>query len=255
MLAIKPLILAHRGASTLAPENTLAAFELAIRQQADGIELDVHLSADGIVVVTHDEDCRRVTGESGKVGEMTLSELKSRNFSWNRPEAGFTSLPTLEEVFDLLRTTGLMINIELKNSEVDYNGLEETVLRLSVSYGMQERILLSSFNHRSIADACRMIREHRLPIRCGLLYSHRLARPWELARQIGAAAIHPRHVLADHPDYVEKAHLACILVHPWTVDSEDDLEKFMRLGVDAIITNVPDLALKVRERFLKSSHP
>jgi glycerophosphoryl diester phosphodiesterase len=96
MLAIKPLILAHRGASTLAPENTLAAFELAIRQQADGIELDVHLSADGIAVVTHDEDCRRVTGESGQVSEMTLSELKSRNFSWNRPEAGFTSLPTLE---------------------------------------------------------------------------------------------------------------------------------------------------------------
>jgi glycerophosphoryl diester phosphodiesterase len=243
-----PIILAHRGASAQAPENTLVSFELAVRQMADGIELDVHLSADGVVVVTHDEDCRRVTGEPGLVREMTLADLKKRNFAWYRPEAGFISLPTLEEVFDLISPTGLMLNIELKNSETVYPGLEEEVLRLTVCHLMQERVLLSSFNHRSIADCCRLIQERCLPVRCGLLYASRLVRPWEKAREIGAVAIHPHHTLARRASYIEKAHLAGIAVYPWVIDAENELEKFIELGVDAVITNVPDKAHQVRTR-------
>jgi glycerophosphoryl diester phosphodiesterase len=253
--ASRPLILAHRGASAQAPENTLPAFELAIRQQADGIELDVHLSADGVVVVTHDEDCLRVTGESGKIGELTLAQLKMRNFAWFRPEAGFCPMPTLEEVLDLIDPTRLMINIELKNSVIDYPGLLEEVIRLVTQHRMQERILLSSFNHDSIADACRLVRERSLPIRCGLLFSHRLARPWDKARQIGADAIHPHHVLARRPDYIEKAHMAGIAVNIWTLNDEEELERFMRMGADAVITNVPDLAAVVRSRIVAEADP
>jgi len=105
---------AHRGASGYAPENTLPAFALAVEQGADGVELDIQLTKDGQIVVIHDETIDRVSNGSGWVKDYTLSQLKKFNFNKTFPEYGFVTIPTLEEVYDLLKDTGLTVNVELK---------------------------------------------------------------------------------------------------------------------------------------------
>ncbi len=107
---------AHRGASGYKPENTLEAFELAIKQGADGIELDVHTSADGELIVMHDETVDRVTDGTGLIKDMTLAQLKELKVSTPAEPTGIYRVPTLAEVLDLMRTTDMMVNIELKNS-------------------------------------------------------------------------------------------------------------------------------------------
>jgi glycerophosphoryl diester phosphodiesterase len=241
-------ILAHRGSSRLAPENTLPAFELAMRQKADGIELDVQLTADGFIVVTHDADCRRLTGIPGLVGKMSLAELRKLNFAAPWPQAGIVRLAALAEVFDLLQPSGLVIDIELKNDEFSYPGLEEKVLDLVTEFGMEDRIWLSSFNHGSMAYAARLARERRLEIPCGLIYSRYIEKPWVMARNTGAKVVKPAYQLVRTRQDVLQAHEAGIRIHPWTIDDAHDLEKIMLLGVDAIYTNVPDLARQVLTR-------
>ena len=241
-------IWAHRGASTVAPENTMAAFNLAVTQGADGIELDVHLSADGQLVVTHDEDCRRVTGVDGQIGASTLEQLRRLDFARIRPGFDRQPIPLLVEVFDLIRPTGMMINIELKNSLVFYPELEEKVIDLTVVHNMQEQVCLSSFNHASMVKASAMIAARGLGIVCGLLYSAGLYEPWDYARRIGAGALHPHYANLLIPNLIRDSHAAGIAVNAWTIDLPEHLQMAMMLGADAIITNVPDLALDIRRQ-------
>lgn len=140
-------IWAHRGASAHAPENTLPAFELAYLSGADGIELDVQLSKDGVPVVIHDERIDRVSNGTGYVCNYTLEELKGFNVNQYFPEYGNVAIPTLAEVYDLVRDMDMVINLELKNSVIFYEGLEEKVLRLAAEKGLEERMIYSSFNH------------------------------------------------------------------------------------------------------------
>lgn len=242
---MKTKIWAHRGASAAAPENTMAAFDLAIRQGADGIELDVHLTADEAVVVTHDESCRRVTGVEGLVSQMTLVELRRLDFGSIMPGFDRQQIPTLAEVFDLIRPTGMMINIELKNSVNPYPGLEKAVLDLAVSHKMTEQICFSSFNHYSLVLAEQLIRERNLAIPCGILYSCGLYEPWHYAHSVGISAIHPHYANLRIPGLVPDCHAAGIQINAWTIDHPDHLRLALALGVDAIITNVPDLAISL----------
>ncbi|MFI3177565.1 MAG: glycerophosphodiester phosphodiesterase family protein [Eubacteriales bacterium] len=127
-------IWAHRGASGYAPENTLEAFELAIAQGADGIELDVQLTKDGIVVVAHDETIDRVSNGSGRIVDHTFAQLRSYVFHKTKPDYkpnhGF-HIPTLEEVYELVQDTELIINVELKTGIVRYEGIEEKVVAIT----------------------------------------------------------------------------------------------------------------------------
>ncbi len=128
---MKTKIWAHRGASGHAPENTLEAFELAVRQGADGVELDVQLTRDGELVVIHDEEVDRVSGVKGFVKDFTLAELKKLNVNRPCPKYENVRIPTLREVYELLRPSGLEINVELKTGIFFYSGIEEKVLELS----------------------------------------------------------------------------------------------------------------------------
>ena len=134
-----PLNIAHRGFSSRFPENTMLAFAEAEKAGCDGIELDVHLTSDGVPVVIHDEDIRRTTDGEGLVGSFTLSELQAFNASasW-KGEHPFQKIPSMEEYFEWVKGTNLMTNIELKNSIVRYEGMEEKVLALAERYGMKE---------------------------------------------------------------------------------------------------------------------
>lgn len=234
-------IFGHRGASGYAPENTLEAFELAAKMGAHGVELDVHICKSGELVVAHDETIDRVANGTGFIKDMTLSELKSLRFNKTHPEYADARIPTLQEVFQLLKPYGIRINTELKNSCLAYPGLEEKVIDLAAREGMLDRIIFSSFSHLS------MMRVKALDKRlfCGLLYEATLYRPWAYAVALGMDAIHPCYteVLLPGGECAE-AHRAGIQVNPWTVNSREDLEAVLREGADIVITNYPDVALE-----------
>ena len=236
------LIFGHRGASGYAPENTLEAFELAARMGADGVELDVHIARDGELVVAHDERVDRVADGSGLICEMTTPELKRLRFNRTHPEYERATIPTLREVCELIRPTGLHINIELKNSYIHYKGLEEKCLALVDELGMRERVLYSSFNHHSM---CRL-KALDPTLRCGLLYEATMVEPWTYARHLGADAIHPHFSELLVPDEVEKAHALGLSVNVWTVNDEPDIRSCLAAGADIVITNYPDRALRIR---------
>ena len=235
------LIFAHRGASGSAPENTLEAFELAARMGAHGVELDVHICRTGELVVAHDETVDRVTDGTGLISRLSLKELKSLSVNHAHAEYRNARIPMLSEVFQLLRNTGLSVNIELKNSIIDYPDLERKVLEAVGRDFDPDRVLFSSFNHFS------MLRMKKLnpSARCGLLYEAVLVRPWEYAKQLGMDAIHPHfsEVLLSAGGCAS-AHAEGIQVNTWTVNSQDAIDAVLRKGADILITNEPDQALK-----------
>lgn len=241
-------IWAHRGASSQAPENTMPAFELAMRQGADGIELDVMRTADGIIVVTHDEFCHRLTGSQGMIGQKSFSELRKLDFAANFPEYSPQRLPALPEVLDLIRPSGIKLNIELKNGHYFDEGLEEAVLDELSKWQLAERIVLSSFNHYSMQRAAQIVSRTGSGIKCGLLYNSCLVEPWQYARALRVQAIHPLYANLQLPGFVENCHAAGIEVNAWTIDNPDHIGMAINLGVDAVITNVPARAMEIRSQ-------
>ena len=238
-------IYAHRGASGYAPENTLEAFEKAAQMGAHGVELDIHISKDGELVVAHDERIDRVSNGTGLICEMTVNELKQFNFNKTHPEYLWTSMPTLKEVFELLRPTGLSINIEMKNSIIDYPSLEQKAIDLAAKEGMLDRVLFSSFNHHSLLR----VKEINPGLPCGLLYEANLVNPWAYAVALGVDAIHPHYseVLVTRGECA-LAHQAGIAVNVWTVNEEADIKAVLAEGTDIVITNYPDIAIKCLSR-------
>ncbi len=242
----KPLIIAHRGASALAPENTLAAFQLALEQGADGIELDVMLSLDKELVVIHDTTVNRTTNGVGKVPEMRYAQLREFN-AGNRHDARFQRehLPTLAEVFDLVGNK-MLINVELKNYHAPFDDLAQHVVRLIEKHGLQKTSLLSSFNPLNARKA----RSVNPSIPFGLL-----AEPGVLGglfrgpmgRWYGYQALHPyyKDVTARLIESLHKRGKQC---NVWTVDEPQDLLAMKQYGVDAVICNDPAGARAILER-------
>ncbi len=235
------LVWAHRGASAYAPENTLAAFRLALEQGAHGIELDVQLSRDGQIVVIHDERVDRTTDGTGWVADRTLAELQGLDASLGMPGFAGERIPLLSEVFDLVSDSDCTINVELKNTEVAYPGLEDAVLTLIAERGIEDRILLSSFNHESLLG----LRRGGVTMPLGLLTQDILVEPWAYSAALGMQAFHPPGYAVRSPELVDESHAAGLAVHIWTVDAPADLRRFSDWGVDAVFTNKPDDALRV----------
>ena len=237
-------ILAHRGSSAYAPENTLAAFKLAIEQGADGIELDVHFTKDQIPLVTHDDNVLRVTGYNGLVKELTLEEIKKLSFD-NKMAAYYgEKAPTLEEVLQLIKPSKLMINIELKTNHQRPEGLEDACQELVKKYGTEDRILYSSFNHHSLNH----IKTIAPNMPCGILYSDNMFKEWNYAKTMNWEAIHPHFHSVYGKEYIEECQKTGIACNTWTVDNPKDIQFLLDLGVDSIITNVPDVALALRDK-------
>lgn len=230
------LNIAHRGFSGRFPENTMLAFQEAEKAGCDGIELDVHLTSDGVPVIIHDENIRRTTDGEGPVCSFTAAGLHAFNASaaW-KGERPCTHIPTLEEYFEWVKDTRLFTNIELKNSVIDYPGLEEKAIALIRRYSLEERILFSSFNHYSILRCKRMAPE----IRCGLLYSCWLANPGAYAKSVGAECLHP-HFSSLIPEALAEIRSQKVQVNAWTVNEETDMRRLIDEGIEGIITNFPD---------------
>ncbi len=233
-------VMAHRGASAYAPENTMEAFSLALDMGAQGIELDVHLTKDNRVVVCHDYDIGRTSDGQGFIKDMTYGELKRYNFSGRFP-GGAHRIPLLEEVLELVKGRDAEVNVELKSGDVTYEGLEHRAMEVVRGFRMGDRVLYSSFDHYAL----RRLRFLDPACRIGLLYSSLLYEPWNYARVLMANALHPRYVALSVAGFVDAAHRAGMEVNVWTVDQPEQIRKYHNMGVDRIITNVPDLALKI----------
>lgn len=254
----KAKIWAHRGCSMRYPENTLLAFEQAAKLNGiTGIELDVQLTKDGEMVVIHDETLDRTTTGSGAVVEYTLSEIKSFAITPSgkdetyRDENGRTlTVPTLEEVFVCLKPycekNGLKINIELKNSVVRYEGMEEKVLALVEKYELEENIVYSSFNHESVG----LVKKLNPNAKTGTL-SGDMIECIAGAEKYHADALHPSiYGMAINPETLDAVREKNIPVRMWTgveplygqskKRKELDLTKYVYLGMTDLITNAPE---------------
>ncbi len=225
----RPLVIAHRGASGERPENTLAAFALAVEQGADMIEIDLHETRDGAVVVTHDEDLAGLGGR-GEIADASLAEIR-------RLDAGQgEQVPTLEEVLDAFGAR-IPFNLELKQgSRGAYPNLEERVLEAVEARGLLGQTLFSSFSDPVLAR----LRARAPRARLALLLSPRYpGRALERAASLAAEAVHPEVGLAT-PSLLEAVRGAGLCVHVYTVDAPAEMERLVRLGVDGLFTNHPE---------------
>ena len=235
-------IWAHRGNSFQFPENTMEAFASALALGADGLELDVHFTSDQQIVVTHDESIERVSNGCGRVVDQPLAQLRSYNGHKTKPESvQMAKIPLLAEVLELVKPTQAMINIEIKSGIVLYEGIEKAVWDLVRDFGMQDRVLYSSFNHFSLTTL-KQIDSHT---KIGLLYSEAMVDPALYAKHVQAEAIHPFFPTCFAPGVMEGCLAEHIDVNPWTVDDAEMMQSLQKLGVHAIITNDPSLALSV----------
>jgi len=238
-----PVLLAHRGASAHAPENTLNAFKLAVNQGASAIELDVQLSADDKVVVFHDSTAERTTNGSGKIRHRTLNYIKSIHagaaFGTAFPDA---KVPTLDEVFNEL-DTNIYLNIELKNQRSPFDSLPEKVAKIIRKHHAKNRVLISSFN---LVALYRMLR--LLPsVPRGIL----LNKPYKIDLCINIPGLISDFQTLNSPlncineDRVNSLHKLGKKVYTYTLNHPDEIQYALDCGVDGFFTDDPTLGLRI----------
>ena len=228
----KVLIIAHRGANKLAPENTLKAFEKAIELGADFVEFDTHASKDGEIVIMHDENTLRTAGYDGLIKDMTLEELKQLDCG-----AG-EKIPTLKELIQLAKGK---INLQL---EIKAKGITGEIVKILRDSGLIDSTIISSFHHGEL-DKIEQL-EPRLKL-ASLILGIRKNKSIREAKKQDYYAIHPLHRLASSK-FVRKAHENGIKINAWTVDSEKRMKKLIKRGIDGLITNDVEAAKKVLGR-------
>lgn len=243
-----PAIFAHRGFSSQAPENTIPAFLKAVEFGADGIELDVQLSADGEIVVFHDSILDRTTNGNGKVSDYFLTSLKKLDAgSWFSNDYKGVNIPTLQEVFNDV-PDNFLINIELKTDRNQVEILPRKVVELLKKNNRIEQVLISSFSVTMIKE----MQKHLPEIKIGLL-----AMPSILgfktrnftSKRIGHYALHPFH-LDVKPKLIERYNKEGKRIHAYTVNEKEQMRKLFIMGTHGIFTDHPDIAIKIRAEVL-----
>ena len=236
-----PKIYAHRGASNAAPENTMAAFELAKDMGADGIELDVVLTKDSEIVVIHDDSIDRTSNGKGVVEDMYYSDLKKLDFgSWKNEQFKGEPIPLLNDVCKLVKDSNILLNIEIKPT-VKSDEIEDKIISMIKSYDIVNQIIISSFNHYCL----RSIKKKFSDVETGILYQSGIIKAARYARHtVKADGIHP-HKYAVLKETVKCAAMNNMKIRPWTVDSPDLFKKMAKVKyISGVITNKPDVMLK-----------
>lgn len=230
----RPFVIGHRGASGEAPENTMASFELAVKQQADLIEMDVQLTSDGILVVMHDFAIDRTTDGHGLVKERSLSQMKELDAAARFP-GGYQrqSVPTLDEVLDWAHSR-VPVAIEIKGGPIHYPGIEARVADAVARHSMVDASVVISFDH---AVLLRLKRTYPA-VATGVLFACAPVSASGLAMAAHADALLP-HWADLSPEMVEEAHSNGLAISTWAVDEERDMGWVLSMGVDAVATNFP----------------
>lgn len=232
----KTIIYAHRGASGSAPENTMAAFRKAVEFGAGGIECDVQRTKDGALVICHDEALDRTTNGKGYIKDKTYQGIKPLDAgSWFKAEFAEERVPLLEELLELVKKSGIYLNIELKNGIVRYEGMEREVIDMVRGFGLMDRTVFSSFNHYSIHD----IKKEYPEALTGALYMEGLYKPWRYLEEVGCDCAHPFY-LAAVPEITEGLKQHGFTTNAFTIDDPKTAAMLVKSGVEGIITNFPE---------------
>ncbi len=239
----RPHIIAHRGASAAAPENTPAAFRRALAIGVDAVELDAHLSCDGEPVVIHDPSLGRTTNGAGLVKDLTMAALRRLDAGrWFGEEFAGERIPTLAEALEILRTVRVII--EIKNGPIYYPQIAGRVGAVVRAAGHQS-ITVSSFDHHVLLQS----RAAEPEIETAALFRARPVDTVRMARDAQAQVLHPHWTFATR-DLIDAAHAAGLRVEVWTVDDPAAMAEMAVRKVDGIMTNVPD---RLREVLATSS--
>jgi len=242
----KPLIIAHRGASGLVPENTLVAFEKAIEIGVDRIEMDLRQTLDGVVIVLHDKTLKRTTNGWGSVRKMSKTKIQRYSAgSWFHYDFSKERVPTFRQVLELVngRTTLLL---EIKDGSPYHHGIEKNVIDLINEYNAQDWCIVQSFNDKVLKNfrALPGLNSHVqklfeivipvAPFYGGSKFSYKSIRFYDFAQEVN---VNFKNVT---PLVVRKIHKMNKKINVWTVNDEYDLRLFVEMGVDGIITDFPD---------------
>lgn len=243
-----PLILGHRGASALAPENTIAAFRRSVEDGADGIEFDVRLTGDGVAVVIHDATLERTATVHRHVSQMTAAELSATDvgkwFEAQKGSPGFSgeTVPSLQQVFDLYSENDGLLYLEMKPDAGTESELVSEVVRMIKRSNLGDRIIVECFDLPLI----QRVKQLDPTIRTAALFEPKLSRPISFVRRKLAAIAHHHgadeialhHALAS-PRAIENSLRLGLRVVVWTVDNSDWVPRAQALGVNGLITNNP----------------
>lgn len=238
----KVINIAHRGFSGFYPENTMLSFKKAIEVGADGIETDLQMTRDGVIVICHDEKIDRTTNGRGLISEYTYNELLSfdAGIKCGREFAG-EKIPTLDEFLDYVKDKDILINMELKNSIISYYGLEKKVLDKIYEYKLQKKVILSSFNHYSMVK----VKKYDESIKTGLLCAATLYNAGKYAKAVHADALHLFFSSVMEKEMAAEIKNEGIMINTYTVNEIEYMKKIIGLGVNGIITNYPDKLMKI----------
>jgi glycerophosphoryl diester phosphodiesterase len=239
-----PLIIGHRGASAVAPENTMAAFREALAVGADGIEFDVRLTRDGVPVVIHDSTLRKTGGIPQRVADLTWAEISKVDVgSWFSASFANETVPSLAELFTLFQSNNSTLYLEMKcDSASEQRALAEACVKAIDEHSLKERVIVECFQ----LPALKILKEIDSEIKTVALFEPAFTNPSVLvdqriisqAREVGAAALALHHRLA-RESLVQQAKDAGLHVAVWTVDDPAWIERAKRMGIDALITNNP----------------
>lgn len=256
-----PLIIAHRGASALAPENTLVSFRRALRDGAEGVECDVRLARDFVPIVFHDATLKRTAFQETRIADLTARELAKVDVgSWfnfrhekhARNEYCLETVPTLEQFFELMRDNQKLIYVELKCEEGNYAKFARAITELIHDFDYQHRVVVKSFEHECLCE----LKKIAPLIRLAALYKPNPSRVLRPGRELVKPAL---RVYADEISLhytlatsraVRKAHLAGLRTIIWTADHPAWVRRAAKLGIYAIITNNPARLLARRRELL-----
>jgi glycerophosphoryl diester phosphodiesterase len=230
-------VIAHRGASGHAPENTLAAFRLALEMGAQAFELDVHQTRDGELIVIHDDDFKRVGGRKAKVGSLSLGEAQAIDVgSWMGNGFGGERAPTLAQVFDLAQGRA-EIHVEIKHGTTVYPGIEARVLAFIERRRALDRVLISSFDHRALFSVRGLEPRARIGYLLGLTP---MPKAWREMEWMRAESLNISQRQASVPR-IRAAHDRGLKVLVYTVNKQQELDRLCKLGADGAFCNYPEL--------------
>ncbi|MBR0349032.1 MAG: glycerophosphodiester phosphodiesterase [Clostridia bacterium] len=245
-------VISHRGANRVTPQNTIEAFKKAIQFRADGFETDVHLTSDGVPVICHNYTIDKTSDGKGAIAKNTLDYLKGFDFgSYFHHTFKGTEIPTLEEFLNLSEKANLkVLNIEIKSPRSKDYTIVDKVIEAVKAHNLFDKLLISSFD----PDLLVYIKDYDENCKTGFLYSpdkpitykQVLGNEIGFAKSIDADALHP-HQMFVNQELVDSAHENGIMVNPWTVNKEKDIIKLVKMGVDGVITDVPNIAKRLIE--------
>ena len=236
-------IFGHRGFSGCYPENTMLSFRKAVEAGVDGIEMDVHLTKDNRLVIIHDETINRTSNGTGWVKDMTLDELRQYDYSAAfAGKYGVNPIPTLEEYFDYVKDLPLITNIELKTGVCEYPTIERRLIAMIRTYGLENKVILSSFNHYTI-QRCQSLAPD---LKYGFLAESWIIDFGAYAKSHDVACCHPIFYNLV-PEFVAEMHGAGREINTYTVNTPEDVKRLSALGVDALIGNYPDMMIAAQK--------